>query len=99
MAISARMSSTRQQVVRLPNFTGLGKRPDLTPDHHDDLQTGMIGGVGGIALRLPMICFRRRNPVSGNDDAEVAPVLSSALSSTDITLPFGCVRLPRFYRW
>ena len=35
------MSSTRQTVVFGPSFTGLGKRPALTPAHHVDLLTGM----------------------------------------------------------
>ncbi len=52
------MSSTRQAVVRGPSFTGSGKRPDLTPAHHVDLETG-IGPSG------PRIDLSRTKPVSG----------------------------------
>lgn len=65
-AISLRMSSTRHAVVDGPSLTGWGKRPDLTPAHHADLQTGITGGIGGTALGLPMILERRRKPVSGS---------------------------------
>src|SRR5262249_15317829 len=64
-SISARISSTRQAVIRGPSFTGLGKRPDLTPSHQVDLPTGMTAGIGGSALGSPMIWGRRRKPVSG----------------------------------
>jgi hypothetical protein len=40
-SIRARMSSTRHTVMRGPSFTGLGKRPDLTPAHQVDLLTGI----------------------------------------------------------
>ena len=63
-AIRALMSSTRHMVQR-PSFTGLGKRPVLTPSHQQDFFTGMIGGIGGFALGSPMMCGSRRNPVSG----------------------------------
>lgn len=59
------MSSTRQAVVRAPSLTGDGYLPDLTPAHHEDLLTGMIGGVGGVDFGLPIICDRRRKPVLG----------------------------------
>jgi hypothetical protein len=65
-AISARMSSTRHTVTRGPNFTGFGKRPVLTPSHQQDFLTGIIGGIGGSALGLPIICGNRRKPVSGS---------------------------------
>ena len=52
------MSSTRHAVMRGPSFTGLGKRPDLTPSHHVDRPTG-IGPFG------PMIEESRTKPVSG----------------------------------
>ena len=55
---SARMSSTRQTVVRGPSFRGLGKRPDFTPCHQVDLETG-IGPTGA------SIWERRTNPVWG----------------------------------
>jgi hypothetical protein len=41
------MSSTRHAVVLGPSFTGLGKRPSLTPCHHVDLATGTIAGTHG----------------------------------------------------
>jgi hypothetical protein len=58
------MSSTRH-IVQRPNLIGLGKRPVLTPSHQQDFLTGMIGGVGGTAFGSPMICGKRRKPVSG----------------------------------
>lgn len=65
--ISSRISSTRQAVMRGPSFrTGLGYRPDFTPAHQVDLQTGTKAGIGGTAFRSPMICDRRRYPVSGS---------------------------------
>src|SRR5574343_1451108 len=61
------MSSTLQKVARpLPSFTGFGNRPALTPAHQQVLLTGIIGGIGGFALGSPMICAKRRNPVSGS---------------------------------
>lgn len=57
--MSSRISSTRQAVMRGPNFTGLGKRPVLTPSHHVDRETG-IGPAGARMLE------RRRKPVSGS---------------------------------
>lgn len=65
-SISARMSPTLQQAVRGPSFTGAGKRPERTPAHQVDLQTGINAGIGGTALGFPMICGRRRKPVSGS---------------------------------
>lgn len=66
-AIRARMSSTRQKAPRpFPIFTGLGKRPDAQPCHHVDFETGMIAGISGTALGLPIIWDRRRKPVSGS---------------------------------
>ena len=50
-SMSARMSDTLQAVIRRPSLIGFGKRPDLTPDHHVDRETGMIAGV----TLLPMI--------------------------------------------
>jgi len=40
------MSSTRHAVMRGPSFTGVGKRPALTPAHQVDLLTGIIAGMG-----------------------------------------------------
>lgn len=59
------MSSTRQAVVRSDSLTPAGKRPDLTPSHHVDFETGNIAGIGGFVLGLPMIWESRMNPVSG----------------------------------
>jgi hypothetical protein len=55
----ARISSTRQAVIRGPSLTGLGNRPDLTPAHQVDLQTGM-------GPRGAMIRGRRTRPVFGS---------------------------------
>lgn len=65
-SIRARMSLTRHAVTRGPSFTGLGKRPVLTPSHQQDFLTGMIGGIGGSAFGSPIIERRRRKPVSGS---------------------------------
>ena len=54
-AINARIESTDQTVVRGPNLMGLGYLPDFTPAQNDDLLTGRIGGIGGLALGLPTI--------------------------------------------
>jgi hypothetical protein len=51
----ARISDSRQAVQRSDNLTGFGYRPDLTPAHHVDFETGMIAGMGGLAFALPMI--------------------------------------------
>lgn len=63
-SISARMSVARQTVMRGPSFTGAGNRPVLTPFHQVALDTGMSGGIGGVALGSPMICLSRRNPIA-----------------------------------
>lgn len=71
-AIKALMSSTRH-IVQRPSFTGLGKRPVLTPSHQQVFLTGMIGGIGGLALGSPMICGKRRKPVSGREYIFIRP--------------------------
>ena len=43
--IRARISSTRQQVVRSPSLIGFGYRDFATPSHQDDLLTGIIGAI------------------------------------------------------
>ena len=43
---------------------GFGKRPVFTPFHHVVFLMGMMGGTP--VLELPMICDRRRKPVSGS---------------------------------
>lgn len=53
------MSSTRHTVIRLPSFTGLGKRPSLMPAYQVDLLTG-IGPRGAMMDR------RRRKPIAGS---------------------------------
>lgn len=61
------MADARQKVaLPLPNLIGFGKRPVCTPNHQVDLHTGMIGGIGGSALGSPIICLRRKKPVSGS---------------------------------
>jgi hypothetical protein len=59
------MSSIRHAVIRGPNFTGFGKRPDFTPFHHVVLQIGINGRIFGWDFLLPIICERRKKPVSG----------------------------------
>lgn len=53
------MSSTRQAVILSPSFTGLGKRPVLTPAHQVDLLTG-------IGPRGAMMEGSRTKPVDGS---------------------------------
>ncbi len=68
------MSSARQAVIRWPSvLTGWGYRPDLTPAHQVDLLTGITAGMGGTALGLPMMCHRRRYPVSGRQCISTFP--------------------------
>ena len=60
------MSSHRHAVMRAPRArVGFGYRPDRTPAHHVLAQTGMIAGIGGVALGSPMICESRKKPVAG----------------------------------
>jgi len=61
------MSSTRQTVVRAVRWTGAGNLFSFTPFHQVDFETGIIGGMGGVAFGLPMIWVSRTSPVSGND--------------------------------
>ena len=63
LSIRFLMSSVRQAVIFSDSFTGLGYFPDFTPDHHEDLDTGIIGGV--LVDLSPMICFSLRKPIAG----------------------------------
>ena len=65
-SIKSRISSTRHAVVFGPRLTDLGNRPDWTPLHQLDRPMGISGAIGGLALRSPIICGKRRNPMSGN---------------------------------
>lgn len=49
------MSLERQTATLGDNFIGAGNSPDLTPFHQVVLQTGMMGSIGGLAFRLPII--------------------------------------------
>jgi hypothetical protein len=57
-SISAKMSSTFQAVIRRPNFTDLGYRPEATPAHLDDREIG--SGPFGAKIELS-----RTNPPFG----------------------------------
>lgn len=61
------MSSARQAVARLLNFTGLGYRPDLIPAHHVVLPTG-------ISFK---IVERRIKPVSGSKGYKIESPLKN----------------------
>lgn len=63
LSINSLMSSTFQAVMPSDNFTGEGYLPDRTPDHQDDLDTGIMGGI--FEALSPSIAFSRRNPISG----------------------------------
>jgi hypothetical protein len=54
LSMRFRISSTRQTVMRGPSFTGLGKRPDLTPAHQVLFDTGMMAGMGGLLFGSPI---------------------------------------------
>lgn len=97
-AIRARISSTRHAVTRAPNFTGLGKRPVLTPAHQQDFLTGMIGGIGGSAFGSPMICGNLRKPVSGSWlIASVLVQVKTGASSQNVASPLT-VLIARYHR-
>jgi hypothetical protein len=53
----SRIAAAGQAVVRGPSLTGVGKRPDLTPDHQLLFETGMSSRMS----------LSRTNPSSGND--------------------------------
>ncbi len=55
------MSDARQTVVRGDNLIGLGYLPDFTPLSHVDRLTGIIAGIGGVALASPMTFQIRRS--------------------------------------
>jgi hypothetical protein len=49
------MSLERHAVTFSDNFIGFGAFPIFTHAHHVELDTGIIGGIGGVVLVLPMI--------------------------------------------
>lgn len=51
------ISVSRQTVVLGPNLIGWGKRPSLTPAHHEDADIGMIPGEAF----EPTICLNLKN--------------------------------------
>ena len=53
----SRMSDSLHTVVLAPSLMAFGQRPDFTPSHQLDLDTGIIGSIGGSDLGSPMICF------------------------------------------
>jgi hypothetical protein len=65
--INRRMSSARQAVHRADNFTGFGKRPDLTPSHQHVLPCILqpLVSVWLIITRFASKCLgeRRSEPV------------------------------------
>jgi hypothetical protein len=54
------MSSTRHAVIPLPSFAGAGNRPDFTPAHQVDFETGM--GPAG-----PRTTDSRTKPSAGSE--------------------------------
>lgn len=61
------MSSTRQNDARPPsNLTAFGNRPERMPAHQVDFFIGIKGGTGGFAFGSPIICLKRKKPVSGS---------------------------------
>ena len=65
------MSDRRHALVLGLSLTGFGNLPSLTPAHQLERDTGIMAGIGGVALGLPMICGNLKNPC----------MLSSILSS------------------
>ncbi|WP_230874824.1 hypothetical protein [Methylomonas sp. LL1] len=63
-SINARMSSTRQAVVRSDIFTGAGYVPSLTRFKNVVRPTGISGGI--FFFLSPTIDHIRRKPVSGS---------------------------------
>jgi hypothetical protein len=53
MSHIASISSSYQTVVLGPSLTGFGKRPSLTPFHHEVFEIGMRPGQSGV----PIIIF------------------------------------------
>ena len=66
-AMNFRMSSTRQTVICVDSLIAGGYRPDFTPAHQHDFLTGISAGIGGVALGSPIICGRRKKPISGSE--------------------------------
>ena len=58
------MELARHTATLGDSFIGAGKMPVLIPFHQVVLQTGIIGGIGGIALGSPMICGKRKKTSS-----------------------------------
>ena len=93
-AISARIASIGQAVVRGPSFTALGKRPAFTPAHHVERETGMTAGIGGSALGSPMICGKRKSRFQevcsfGITSYQVSTRQSSQVLASKY-MPLGC---------
>jgi hypothetical protein len=71
------MSSTFQATQRADIFTGLGKRPDFTPFHQLDLQTGITAKTW----------FKRTKPVSGNESCIYKPLKKLNQNKSPNALP------------
>ncbi|MHB1013914.1 MAG: hypothetical protein ACYC2W_01365 [Desulfurivibrionaceae bacterium] len=63
------MCSTLQTVTLGVNLIGAGNRRDRTPAHQVLFETGISGGIGGIAFLSPIMAFKRKKPVSGSFDS------------------------------
>lgn len=51
----AKTSLSFHTVVFGPSLNGFGYLPDLIPFHHDVFEIGIIAGIGGSAVGLPII--------------------------------------------
>src|SRR5690606_5948075 len=83
-SIRARMSSTRQTVMRGPSLIGFGNRPDATPAHHVDRLTG-------IGPRGARIDDRRTKPIAGNVDCLLIALTPSIEGRSDLATPDSSV--------
>ena len=62
------MSAAVHTVTRSDNLIGFGNRPDLTPAHQVERETGITAATGGVAFGLPNIWANRTKPVSGSSE-------------------------------
>lgn len=79
LAMNAITSDLRHAVHIGPILIGLGKRPSDTHRQIVAGDAGMIGSIGGLALRSPVICLRRRS-ASGWGAAVVGVFMLSSFS-------------------
>ena len=65
--------------------------PDFTPAHQLDLLTGISGGIGGLALGLPIMLGSLINPVVGSVCASL--LMLSPLGELLMSPKYGLVQM------